>query len=86
MMITGELKRWYYNEHTNVYFGLVYNDVKGRFPDGSRIYTSEVVREDKSNPEVILVHTKYSLYLLRLENRLEDGDGNPWERLRPKRV
>lgn len=86
MMITGELKRWYYNSHMNVYLGIVYNDVKGRFRDGSRIHTSNVVREDKSNPAVIIVHTLNSIYLLRVENKLEDGDGDPWDRLGPRHL
>lgn len=86
MMITGELKNWYYNAYTNVYFGTVYNDVRCRFKDGTRIHTSSVVREDKANPEVILVHTLNSIYLLRVENKLEDGDGDPWDRLGPRRL
>jgi hypothetical protein len=85
-MITAELKDWFYSERRNVYFGHVFNDVKCRFKDGSRIYTSCVVREDRANVDVIIVHTLNSIYLLRLENKLEEGDGDPWERLGPRHL
>lgn len=69
MMITAELKDWSYDKDYNVYFGLIFNDIKNRFADGRRIHTSDVRREDKSNPEVIIVHTRNSIYLLRMENK-----------------
>lgn len=74
MMITAELKNWHYDPFYKVYWGRIYNDVKNRFSDGKIIHTSSVVRVDKSNPEVIIVHTLNSVYLLRKENE-RGGDG-----------
>ena len=65
-MVTNLLKNWYvemyYGRVTIV--GKVYNDIKGRFDDGTEIRTSQVLKADFVNG---VVETKNSVYHLEVE-------------------
>lgn len=64
-METNILKNWTIvkiNEEDVIMYGSVYNDIKGRFPDGCFIHTSKVLKVDFVNG---IVETKNSVYHLR---------------------
>lgn len=63
--ITADLKHWARGEglYRNVYWGYIYNDTKGRWPDGCRIHTSVVTNIDEYN-DCFIVTTLNSVYRL----------------------
>jgi hypothetical protein len=65
------LKKWYILKMSNnavVICGNIYNDIKGRFSNGTEIQTSRVLKADFVNG---VVETKNSVY--HLELRSENG-------------
>lgn len=67
MVITGTLKNWTYDTLLNVYWGEIHNDIHKRWPDGTKIHTSHVVKKDFTSDgyddtAVGLVHTLNSVY------------------------
>ena len=62
---TNILKNWTISvvgENDVRIYGTIYNDIKGRFPDGTYIHTSQVL---KINFVTGVVETKNSVYHLR---------------------
>lgn len=45
--ITGVLKEPHWDNLRNVYWGYIYNDVRGRFTDGTLVRTSLVIKIDR---------------------------------------
>lgn len=70
-LITAELKNWGFNPYGNCYFGNIYGDAKRRYPDGQRVFTSEVLKTvDRSDH--LLVYTQNSLYKLMHSEKKRD--------------
>lgn len=70
-MQTNYLKNWYVTQHSDkrvVICGDIYNDIKGRFADGTPIQTSRVLKADFVNG---VVETKNSVYHLEMRNENE---------------
>ena len=67
-MITNLLKDWKIEKWGNsvVIIGKVYNDIKGRFKDGTEIHTSKVLKADFVNG---VIETRNSVY--HLEGKYE---------------
>ena len=67
--ITGRLENWYLEIEDGYHrvVGECYDDVKGRFPNGMKIYTSLIVNPDVDYKEGTIVDTLYSTYLLGKE-------------------
>lgn len=65
-MITNYIKNWKIEKVGNsvVIFGEIYNDIKKRFPDGTEIHTSKVLKIDFING---IVETLNSVYHLELD-------------------
>ena len=65
-MKTNLLKDWTIAKYFGsvVFIGKVYNDIKGRFADGTKIRTSQVLKADFVNG---VVETRNSVYHLELE-------------------
>ena len=64
-METNILKNWQITRVNNdfvIIYGNIYNDIKGRFPDGTDIHTSKVL---KINFVDGVVETRNSVYHLR---------------------
>ena len=59
--IHGTIKNWLYNKNTKVVTGLLFDDTKGRFRDGTFVTTSTVLKK-RGN----IITTRNSRY------RLED--------------
>lgn len=62
--MTGRLENWVYDKNNNWLWGDVYEDEKGRFPDGLFIHTSWVMIPSEELKEGVEVPTYYSSYLL----------------------
>lgn len=65
--ITGRLENWAYNAKSNTLVGEIYDDVNGRFPDGSQIQTSRLKpmsMQVTSPKEGAVMATLNSSYLL----------------------
>lgn len=62
--ITGNLENWYVVNYPkgSVFMGCIYNDSKGRFVDGTEIYTSKVLKVKDG-----LAYTRNSIYKLGKE-------------------
>lgn len=56
---TGRLEGWVKDDHYNIIWGFVYDDVHKRFRDGTWIHTSSIVEQKKGS-----VKTLNSLYKL----------------------
>lgn len=63
MKVTAELRNWYLGLY-GVYWGNIYGDIKGRWPDGRRIHTSSVrsVEDCGNHFLVITLNSVYKLY------------------------
>lgn len=62
------LKNWYITQMSDkrvVVCGDIYNDIKGRFADGTQIHTSRVLKADFVNG---VVETKNSVYHLEMRS------------------
>ena len=46
--VTGTLEHWWYDDLYNVVWGIINEDVKGRFVDGTQIHTSDIPKYRKS--------------------------------------
>ena len=66
--ITGRLENWYYQPDEERMVGNIYNDTKGRFPDGLKVKTSLVIAPFDGFKEGTVISTLYSVYLLGKEN------------------
>ena len=66
-MTTNLLKNWSFERCTGgvVVVGTVYNDIKGRFPDGTLIHTSMVLQADFVNG---VIETRNSVYHLDMHS------------------
>lgn len=65
MKATGRLENWEYDSQYRMLLGHIFGDTKNRFPDGRRIFTSEVIISPKNLPEQgRIIETKNSFYLL----------------------
>lgn len=53
----AELRNW--RELGNAYYGEIWNDSKGRFPNGHTVKTSKVVKVEDN-----ILHTRNTRYLL----------------------
>lgn len=60
--ITGRLEGWSYDPMYRVYWGYIYEDIHGRFVDGTRIHTSSTTQKDGKEGDLIV--TRNSTYLL----------------------
>ncbi len=73
--ITGRLENWYlqiedgYRREDGLHriVGECYDDAKGRFPDGLKIWTSLITNTDVDYKEGAIIDTLYSTYLLGKE-------------------
>lgn len=66
-MITNLLKNWVIQRLDGgnvIIWGAIYNDIKNRFPDGTKIHTSKVLKADFVNG---VIETKNSVYHLELK-------------------
>lgn len=63
MKVTAELRDWT-KSPGGIYWGRIYNDTKGRWPDGTRIHTS-YVKSEIDNGDHLLVVTLNSVYKLQ---------------------
>ena len=66
-MITNLLKDWVIQRTNNgsvIIYGIIYNDIKKRFPDGTEIQTSKVLKADFVNG---VIETRNSVYHLELK-------------------
>ena len=43
MEVTGHLENWWKDPFFKIVWGQIYDDIKGRFPDGTLIHTSDIV-------------------------------------------
>lgn len=72
MKITAELRQWKYLPKSKIIWGQVFDDVRGRWNDGSRIHTSSVqeiiAHPTKSGYKV--ARTLNSYYLLNVEEEI----------------
>ena len=68
MNITGRLENWHIEAwgECHVVVGDIYDDIHGRFWDGSSIHTSAVETTDIQEGDV--VNTRNSRYLLGVQN------------------
>ena len=64
-MQTNILKNWRITIVNGdvIIYGTIYNDIKNRFPDGTFIHTSKVLKADFING---IIETKNSVYHLQL--------------------
>jgi len=76
--ITGTLENWWYDELNHVLWGHIFDDVRKRWPNGTRIHTSTLsLPKDRCKEEDFLnslyqVQTRNSIYKLgRRQQRLE---------------
>lgn len=61
VVITGTIKGYWYDPFFHCYCGRIYGDSRNRFPDGTIIHTSKIMKDiDENN---ILV-TRGSIYLM----------------------
>ena len=63
--VTGRLENWTYDVMYNVIWGDIYNDIRGRFGDGTNIHTSDIPGGRRMEfKEGDIVKTLNSSYLL----------------------
>lgn len=63
--VTGYLENWVYDDLWNVVWGEIFQDSKGRFPDGTWIHTSNIPSgRHRDYKEGDHVRTLNSLYIL----------------------
>lgn len=65
--MTNLLKNWVIKRTNNgsvIIYGIIYNDIKKRFPDGTEIHTSKVLKADFVNG---VIETRNSVYHLELK-------------------
>ncbi len=69
-MTTARLENWtkYIIGNSYVYTGLIYEDKKGRWPDGTMITTSRVKGVTNTNEGSTILNTLNSSYLLGKPN------------------
>lgn len=73
VQVTADLSNWWKDPFYNVYNGLIYNDTKGRWKDGTAIHTSDIVNTDEYN-DCFIVTTRNSVYRLYKCDKREDTD------------
>lgn len=67
------LEQWFYNKKHNTIVGLIYNDVRGRWPDGTLIETSKLrpmsmqVSSPKEGVEIFTLNSTYLLGVHKLK-------------------
>lgn len=62
-MTTNYIKDWKIVKHYNsvIIFGKIYNDIKKRFPDGTEIHTSKILKADFVSGVVETLNSVYHL-------------------------
>ena len=75
LLITAELRKWKRIknwEGNYILNGLVYDDVKKRWPDGTRIWTTKITGT-VIHPDCYIFNTRNSRYLCYNVNEVTDG-------------
>jgi len=63
--ITGRLEAWCPdNIYGRILWGTLYGDSKGRWKDGTRIHTSDIMTPKEEWKEGVVIQTRNSTYLL----------------------
>ena len=67
---TGRLENWQYSKTNNIIYGEIYDDVRGRWVDGTPIHTSNIPngRRGVDFKEGEIIYTLNSTYLLGKED------------------
>ena len=67
--VTGRLENWWYDSLNHVFWGNIYEDVRGRWHDGQHIHTSMCHNPDAKEGDII--KTRNSRYLLGKKGDVE---------------
>lgn len=66
--ITATLKSVQFNNEHQIYWGYIYGDTKNRFPDGTWVHTSMVLRVDRDEDGIpLFCETLNSRYKLEMK-------------------
>ena len=60
MKVTGHLEKWIIDPSRNIVWGHIYNDTRGRFPNGTMIHTS-YIKSWEGEKFINTLNSRYSL-------------------------